>query len=637
MKSPLLILHLEDDPKDAELVQKTLAEEAIIYDVVRVKSHDEFTSALEQGEFDLILADIGLPSFDGKTALEIAKRKCPEVPFIFVSGTIGEETAIETLKNGATDYVLKHRLSRLVLAVRRALREAKERVEHKRAEEQIAEQAALLDVATDAILVRDMENNILFWNKGAERLYGWKAEETTGRKVTNLLLKEALPEFEEAMKVVKDKGKWRGELHQTTKDGRKIIVESRWTLVRNDEGEPKSILDVNTNITEKKRFEAQFLRSQRMESIGILAGGIAHDLNNMLAPVMMAMGILRHKLTDESSKHILDTLEKSVQQGADLVKQVLSFARGLESERTILQVRHLISDISKILQQTFPKSVEVLTEIPRDLSLISADPTQLHQVLMNICVNAHDAMPDGGRLTISAENIFVDESYARTNVDAKVGSYIVITLTDTGAGIPREIIDRIFEPFFTTKEPGKGTGLGLSTSYGIVKNHGGFIHVYSEVDKGTQFKVYLPAIETSKTQKAEERKLKLPTGHGELVLIVDDEASIREIARVTLETHDYRVITASDGVEAIALYAQNKEEIKAVITDMMMPILDGSTTIRALRRIEPEVKVIALSGLKENSEVSKILNINIQAFLPKPFTAEVLLQTLHKVLNLNPN
>jgi PAS domain S-box-containing protein len=503
--------------------------------------------------------------------------------------------------------------------------------ERKRAEKKIREQAELLDKAQEAIFVRDFEHRIIYWNKGAERLYGWTQEEAIGKNSNQLLYS---PQLIEAQKSVMEKGEWAGELHQITKDGRKVIVESRWSLVRDSEENPKSILVVNTDITEKKRLEARFLRAQRMESIGILAGGIAHDFNNILTPIMMSLGMLRQRFTDEKSQNWINTIEVSAQRGANLVNQILSFVRGTESGYKIFQIRHLIFEIEKIVREIFPKSTEIQTYIPKDLWTVSGDPTQLHQVLMNLCVNAHDAMPNGGILSISAENFFIDENHARMNIDARVGPYVVITISDTGVGIPSEIIDRIFEPFFTTKEVGKGTGLGLSIALGIVKSHGGFIHVYSEVGKGTEFKVYLPAIETTKeVKKAEEREGELFTGHGELILVVDDEASIREITKVRLEANGYKVITANDGIEAIALYLQNKEEIKVVLLDMVMPVKDGPTVIRELRKIDPLVKIIGVSGLEQSGKIDEITKADVRAFLSKPYTAETLLKTLHEVIN----
>jgi nitrogen-specific signal transduction histidine kinase/CheY-like chemotaxis protein len=387
------------------------------------------------------------------------------------------------------------------------------------------------------------------------------------------------------------------------------------------------------DITEKKKLESQLLRAQRMESVGTLASGIAHDINNVLTPIMLSQELLQERLTDEESQRLLNTIEKSTQRGANLMKQVQSFAKGAEGERNVLQIANIVSEIREIAEETFPRSIEIRTDIPKDLWTISGDATQLNQVLMNLCVNARDAMLDGGILSISAENLLIDEDYARINTEAKIGPYIVITVSDTGTGIPPEVMDRIFEPFFTTKEHGKGTGLGLSIALGIVKSHGGFITIYSEIGKGTAFKVYLPAITTTETLKAQEHQYELPAGHGESILVVDDEDQILEITKKTLEKHGYKVITANDGKEAIALYLQHRDEIKLVLMDMMMPAMDGSASIRELRKANPEIKIIAVSGLTEKDKLAKVDDAHVQAFLSKPYAAEKLLSTIHDIIS----
>ena len=305
-----------------------------------------------------------------------------------------------------------------------------------------------------------------------------------------------------------------------------IIVESRWTLVNGFDKKGQSILVVNTDITQKKALEAQFFRAQRLESIGTLASGIAHDLNNVLAPILMTGQLLETQLHDDLSKRLLPILISNAKRGASLVKQVLSFTRGVEGDRTLLQLNHLITEIQQIIKETFPKSIDVSTQIPSNLWILSGDSTQLHQVLMNLCVNARDAMPDGGSLQIRVENLFIDKNYASMHIGMQVGPYVLMTVADTGVGIPPAILDSIFEPFFTTKELGKGTGLGLSTAVGIIKSHGGFINVYSEVGRGSQFKVYLPA--QAATETLEEQEQELPKGNGEWILVVDDEDSIRD-------------------------------------------------------------------------------------------------------------
>ena len=504
--------------------------------------------------------------------------------------------------------------------------------ERKRAEEQITEQAALLDQAQDAILVRDLDQNILFWNKGAEKIYGWSAAEVIGKNAQELLYKEHSTQFDAARQAIIQAGAWKGEMHQVRRDGAEIIVESRWTLVRDEHGKPTSILIINTDITEKKRMESQFLRAQRMESIGTLAGGIAHDLNNVLSPILMAIDMLELKSTDEASRKWLEVLRANAERGGNMVRQVLSFARGVEGERVALQPKHLIKEIVKILRETLPKSIEITFKIPADLWIISADATQMHQVLMNLCVNARDAMPEGGSISLTAENVFVDENYARMHIEAKAGRFVMITVSDTGPGMSPEVQSRIFEPFFTTKEMTKGTGLGLSTALSIVKSHGGFINVYSELHRGSRFSVYLPAIDTAEATEAGALQTDLPRGKGELVLVVDDEESIREITRGTLETFGYNVLTANDGTEALAIYADKKNDIAVVLTDMVMPFMDGPATIRALQRMSPQVRIIAASGLGAGQRAGEGALEGVSVFLNKPYTAEKLLKTLAQVL-----
>lgn len=498
----------------------------------------------------------------------------------------------------------------------------------KQAEQQVKEQAALLDITTDAIIVRDLSNQILLWNKSAQKLYGWEASVAIGKNINQLLDNESLSKSEIYHTVV-EHGSWQGELQNKTKLGKRIIVDSRWTLIRDEHQQAKSILIVDTDITQKKQLETQFLRAQRMESIGTLASGIAHDLNNMLSPILMSVPLLKAKVDDERSIKILSIVESNAKRGANLVNQVLAFARGIEGDRTILQLKHQISEMKQIIEQTFPKSITLETELAADLAFVCGDSTQLHQVLMNLCLNARDAMPTGGTLKISAKNIFIDENFARMHLDAKVGAYIVLSVSDTGTGIHQEQLDRIFEPFFTTKEFGHGTGLGLSTVLGIIKGHGGLIIVSSSLGIGTKFQVYLPAQNTDATQVIENQEI--PNGEGEWILVADDEAAIREITTISLENHNYKAVIASDGIEAIALYAQHKDKIKAAIIDMMMPNMDGATTISALKKMNSQLPIIAVSGLATNEQVPSHKTSKQATFLPKPYTAAELLQSLHGV------
>jgi PAS domain S-box-containing protein len=416
------------------------------------------------------------------------------------------------------------------------------------------------------------------------------------------------------------------------KDGSVRNIESKGSVIRDDDGKISQVVVVSRDVTEEKRLAAQFLRSQRMESIGTLAGGIAHDLNNVLAPIMMAIEVLRTKISDPGGQKILNTIETSATRGADIVRQVLAFGRGVKSDRILVQLKHLMHEVAKIAGETFPKAIEITTNIPRNLWTVSADPTQMHQVLLNLLVNARDAMPQGGTLTIAAENITLDENHSRMHPDAKAGAYVSMAITDTGTGVPAGIREKIFEPFFTTKDVGMGTGLGLSTTLAIVKGHEGFITLDSELGKGTTFKIYIPATGTDSAGAAASEVVDLPMGHDELILIIDDEEAIREITKETLEAYGYKAITASDGAEGISVFAENKKMIRAVIIDIMMPVMDGTAAIHVLKTIDPDVKIIAASGLTTKGSITTPLDSNVKAVLVKPYTAENLLKTLDTVL-----
>jgi two-component system cell cycle sensor histidine kinase/response regulator CckA len=504
----------------------------------------------------------------------------------------------------------------------------------KRDEERIAEQAALLDHARDAIVVRDLQLRATYWNRSAARLYGFDGDDAATRLATESLYVDA-SKVEEAHRTTLQHGAWSGELRVSGAGGRALLVASQWSLVRDKEERPRALLIISTDITEKKNLEAQFIRAQRMESIGTLAGGIAHDLNNVLAPILMSVDFLRGELENNpEALDTLDTLDVCARRGADLVKQVLTYARGGgDGERTTVDVAHLARELLRVLEDTLPRSIAIRFNPSRELWTVSGDATQLHQVLLNLCINARDAMPDGGTLDLSVQNIVLDDTYASMNVDARPGPYVMVQVKDSGTGIPREIMERIFDPFFTTKEVGKGTGLGLSTTQTIVKSHGGFINVYSEPGKGTKFKIYLPSnTSTAVAADAVSRTTGLPRGDGEVVLVVDDEEAIRKVVRNTLERFGYVVMLASHGAEAVALYAQHRERIALVLTDMAMPIMDGPSTIIAIRAINADAKIVGSSGLTANGDVAKAVGAGIKHFVAKPYTAEALLSTLAKSL-----
>jgi len=621
------ILHLEDNPHDAELLRATLDAAGLNCQIVRVETEEAFRNALNNG-FDLILSDFTLPSYDGKQALELAKKRMPNIPFIFVSGTIGEEVAIESLVGGATDYVLKHRFGRLVPAVQRALKETADRKARREAERQLQNTLehlrSLFDNLDDVFFSFDPRTNeLLHISPACEQVYGlppqaffespqfWKRVATTAD----------LPVIESAQSRLEAGQNVSCEYRISKPDATTRWVHARMKPVHDAEGHMIRVDGIISDISERKELEAQFLRAQRLENLGSLAGGIAHDLNNVLAPIVMGIQLLRDRHKDASTISTLGTLESCAKRGANLVKQILMFARGVEGRRVPVDPGRLIVDLERILRRTFAKSIRIVLEVVPDLWTVSADATQLEQVLMNLCVNARDAMPGGGTLTIAAHNQIHD------------GAHVVIEVRDTGEGIPPENLDKIFDPFFTTKAAGAGTGLGLSTVSAIIKSHGGFVTVDSTLSQGTTFRMYLPALPAGVQKEPAKTSGAFPAGKGELILVVDDEAAIRDLARTILENYGYRVIIAADGVEGVAEYSKHQKDIDLVLTDLDMPKIDGPHLIRLIERMNPDVRVIAVSGLMGQDTFEDKTTGKPRPVLQKPFPPAQLLQTLRKVLD----
>jgi PAS domain S-box-containing protein len=537
---------------------------------------------------------------------------------------------------GSTHDQLDQRVAELTAEFSRLdLMVKDEMAERERAEEQVRCQSVLLDMAQDAVLICDLEARITFWSQGARRIYGWAAETAQGKLLSELLYPLDASDASPKLAKIIEKMEYRAEENHVHQSGRSIAVETRWALLRNAEGKPSKILLVITDITEQKEVERQFLRMQRLETVGLLASGIAHDLNNVLAPILMAAQNLLSEIKDETQIDLLRSIEASARRGGALVHQVLSFARGAEGERVPVQIQQLLHEFQKVAKDTFPRSIQIVTRFEKNVRPVLGNKTQLYQAIMNLCVNARDAMPNGGILQLEANNVVLDDAFVGHYPPAQPGEYLMFKISDNGVGIADEVLDKIFDPFFTTKESGKGTGLGLSTVLGIVKRHGGFLEVQSKLGKGSKFTVYLPTVESTTSVGSAIAAPFLPNGNGKVVLLVDDERPMRDITASTLKKNGYQVLTASDGTEGFALFTQHRSEIAVVVTDMSMPYMDGGKMIRALYQIDPKARIIAMSGLNEDVNLPDTMKKRIP-FLKKPFALEKLLEALHEVTESAP-
>lgn len=585
-------------------------------------SRAELMQEVQQRSAGALVAAGGL---DGQRRI-FAYRTMADYPVIVTVGTLESDALAGVRQRIRGYYVVAFALTLLVGTG--AIVGIQLLARNERANQTLREQASLLDKAQDAILVMDLQRRLTYWNKSAERVYGWTAAQVMGRSAFEVFYPDGdAREAQQAYELAMSRGEWTGELRPRAKDGRYIITESRWTLVRDGGGVSQSILSINTDVTDRRQLEQQFYRAQRLDSIGTLAGGIAHDLNNVLAPIMMGVGLLREKATDAESEEVLDTIAASTQHGAEMVAQVLAFARGEEGKRVEIRPVDLIADVVRIARDTLPKTIEIVTDVDAHLPPILGDPTQCHQVLLNLCVNARDAMPQGGRLRLSASTETIAPHHEMPT-ELRPGSYVVIRVEDTGSGIAPHLLDKIFDPFFTTKQAGKGTGLGLSTSQTIVRSHGGHIRASSEIGLGSRFDVYLPFASASSSVPTNGRRVAAPKGTGQVVLVVDDEESVRNVLSSTLSRAGYQVLEAANGKEALEVYAASGQSIAAVVIDMTMPVLGGLPTMQELVKMNPDVRIIAASGIHDNEALARSIGQPLKEFLAKPFTSEMLLRAV---------
>lgn len=546
---------------------------------------------------------------------------------------MGEQRTVMALRASGEEFPIEASISKTTVNDRQIytviLRDVTQAARYR---QQIEQQSQMLDQVTDAVSLLDLNGRVVYWNQGAARLFGWSAAEAIGRDSRQLIYRGDAQSFLKMQHETNQKGSWAGELPKTHRSGAALTVEHHRTVLRDEAGMAKGYVCIDIDITDRKKRERAAHRSQRLESIGTLAGGIAHDLNNVLTPILMGARLLSSGKNLKDPTGLLETMVASAQRGADLVKQLLSFAGGIRKERNAVDIEQTIAETRGLLEHTLPKSIQIETVVEQNCSPVYGDATEVSQILMNLSINARDAMPNGGILRIEAEPVHLDQNAAHINPDARPGHYVLLKVSDTGCGMTAEIIDRIFDPFFTTKDVGKGTGLGLATVQGIVKSYDGFINVYSEPGHGTTFSVYVPAIERDLGERPPADGIsKASDGKESTVLVVDDEVFILQMTEAALQMNGYEVVTAQNGEEAIAIFSQRHGDFALVLLDMMMPGLDGLQTLDQLRQIDPRVPIIACSGLRTTQREEEVRLHGAKAFLPKPYTETQLFQLLSEV------
>ena len=622
-------LHLEDSTSDFELIQDQLRSRWPNCTVTRVAARKEYEEAVLRGDFDAILSDYTLPSYNGLAALAFAREHRPEKPFVYVSGTIGEERAIEAIKAGAADYIIKDRPKRLVSAIETAFVQIERESARRRAESKSNEQAKLLDKAREAICAIDAEGCITFWNAGAERHYGWKAGDVMGRELGRMLYSRDPAAFEAAREHVLLHGEWHGELNPQTAGGDLPIVDSFWTLVSDDAGIVRAILIVDADITEKKKIEQQLMQNQRLEMLGLLTGGIAHDLNNVLGPIITAVAMLLERQNSASDSDLLDIIKGSADHGVELVRQLLAFARGHTGDLSELSINSLVGSVLKLLNHVLPSTVEVKASLGDDLWRVDGDATQLRQALINLAINARDALPEGGQIEISVRNMPVATSVRCAVGEARLGRYVCFTVRDNGVGIPPHVVGRLFDAFFTTKRAGKGTGLGLSNIARIVKAHSGFLTVESAMGIGSSFHIHLPASGKDAAHYAPASNRALHTR--EHLLLIEDDKALQTVFDVTLSMRGFSVSTATTAAHGLALLKAGAGSFSLAIVDLHIPIEECAALIREMRAESGRLRIIVLGGASPGGEEAFAFEPPVE-LLPKAVSGELLVGAVARVL-----
>jgi two-component system, cell cycle sensor histidine kinase and response regulator CckA len=639
MSIPLRVLLIEDSDDDAALVVRSLRHGGYNPTYTRVETAEAMRDALTHHTWDLVVSDYSMPQFSGPAALQLLQAAGMDLPFIIVSGTIGEETAVTAMKAGAHDFLMKGNLTRLIPAVARELREAAERRERRRAE---ARFAGVLDATAEAIIAVDQKQRIVLFNASAERIFGYTAAEAHGQPL-DILLPPALIEAHQqhirtfaAPDASRRMSECLGEFVGRRKDGTEFPLEASIATL-SQEGETIFTIFLQ-DISVRKQLEAQLFQSQKMEAIGQLAGGIAHDFNNLLTAITGYMELALDQLPPaQPIYNDVAEAQKAAMRAATLTRQLLAFARKQIIDPQVLDLNSLVLELDKLLRRVLGEHIELITHPASDLKPVKVDSGQIEQVIVNLAVNAHDAMPAGGKLTIKTSNMMLGSDYAYQPAGIVPGQYVMLTISDTGSGMDAEVQQHLFEPFFTTKEPGKGTGLGLATCYGIIKQHGGHIGVDSETGHGTTFKIYLPSVEyveaPSDAVLALGKAKIVPKGTATL-LVVEDEPLIRKLSCRVLRQQGYTVLDATNGEEALhAVHAYAGVPIDLLVTDVVMPRIGGKALAEQLIAVYPHIKVLFVSGYATDAIVHYGRLDPGTNFLAKPFTPTALAHKVQEVLD----
>ena len=642
VSAPLRLLVVDDAIEHAEMVVEFIRSGDAWPDA-QMKTAVSYEDALQEFEdcpFDVAFFDYSLGARDGLSLLREIRQRGVETPVIVLTGRGAEEVAVEAMKAGAADYLSKANLS--IEALERAIRHAlalhaeEQQRLHAEAAVRASEERfrALVENSSDALFLLDAEGRVTYLTPSSERHLGWKRDQLIGHSIFDFVHPDDRPVVSQRMADVLEH-----PLRPIMHELRFQHSDGEWRMMegvgvnRLSDPSVKAIVVNARDVTDRRKLEDQLRQSQKMEAVGQLAGGVAHDFNNLLTAILGYCSLMLDEVPQEDPlRPDLMEIQAAGERAAALTRQLLAFSRRQMLQPQVVDVNTLIRQLEKLLRRLISEDVELVTALAADLQPVRVDPASIEQILVNLAVNARDAMPVGGRLTIETSNVEIDEAYTLTHVSMKAGPYVMLAVGDTGRGMDAATRARVFEPFFTTKEQGRGSGLGLATVYGIVKQSGGFIWVYSEVNHGTVFKVYLPPAKTRAVPRTSDVRPH-DTAHGwETVLLVEDEDAVRALAREVLRRHGYIVLEARHGVDALRVAERHPDTIHLMVTDVVMPHMSGREVAERLNTVRPTMKVLFMSGYTDHALMHRELAPGA-AFLQKPFTPEVFARKVRSVLD----